>query len=292
MAKCSRCNAEAPADEGACPACNAPLAPAQPLDAPAPPAGEAAPQAPAQPHGGPIPLASRPSAGRTPAAGDVLAPPPGPGRRVTLTGEVIDDGAATHLPGGVPGAPGVPNLQPGAAPSSYSPTRPGGFSIPARRESAPGRSRATGIIVAILLVLVLAGGGVFGWTYWQKRQPVIATERALAAIQAKDWQTVYSLVEFPEPMRAQLTEQRFLQAMAVIGGHFDLGEYTVAEATIDGDSATVRASVTITAMGNTRTDDSEVRLRKVDGQWKVSVDSIGLPRLPAGGLPGGFPSLR
>jgi len=316
MAKCAHCDAELPAGATACPACNTPVAPAQPLGGPIPLAGERTPQAPSQPLGGPtplagqntpqplggpIPLAGPPSAQRPTAPGEPLAPPPSPGRRVTLTGEVIEEGMATQMPGGDPRALGVPNLQPGAprpsAPNPYAQPRQGGYSMPARRETAPARTGGgAGIVVAVLVVVLLAAGGVFGWMYWQKRQPAIAAEKALTAVKAKDWKTFYGLLDIPEAQKAQLTEQRFVQVMGIVGGIFQVSDFTIGEVTLDGETATVKASVTVSAGGRTQTQSTDIKMRNVGGQWKLVLGGGGMmPSLPSGGLrgmPGGMPNLR
>lgn len=136
-------------------------------------------------------------------------------------------------------------------------------------------------------MLLLAGGGAFGFWYWQKQQaPTRAAEEFMAAFKSKDWKKFYNLIEFPEAAKAQLDEQKFVTAMGLVGNMVTLKSYKIGAMENKGDTATVKVTATVSTpamMGmpaGDKTNTNDLPLKLVNGKWKLDATGAG------GGMPG------
>ncbi len=224
-------------------------------------------------------------------------------QRMTLAGDMIDDSAQSSLghPGtGAPmaaGPPRGPSTMRQTAPSTTPGARRGG-SIHSRPAAMEGRE-AKGFPVATVLVilLLLVGGGSFGYWFWQKQQaPKRAATQFLEAFQKKDWKTFYNLIELPAEQKAQVTEEQFVTGMGMVGNMITVKKYEIGEVTKDGDTAKVKATVTVSSTvslpglpAGEKTNTSEMPFKNFNGKWKLDATSArpGIPGL--GGMGGGAP---
>lgn len=276
MLICPRCAQQV--DEtahAACPHCFTPL-PAAGFQAEVPAAGQI-------PHGQSSP-------------GQPLAPPAyapqlsrSGGARVSLTGEVIDDHAASASPpsyvgGGAPARPPI-----GIAPrpeGTVSRIVSRGVPVPEARAKSGGAP----IVVFLIGLLVLGGLGAGGWWFLTPHSsPKAVVQKFDTAIAANDWKTLYSLIEmsadaksqypnadtFASSMTDQLAKARSNPLGTAVVDAFTKAYQTaqIGEPTVTGDSATVPVTITISLslMGTTRdkTSTQQVPLRKVNGAWKI-----------------------
>ena len=237
----------------------APAAPAAPVTAPEPPA-PAAPvaAAPAAPSAPPAPAA--------PAA----AAPPAPVAPVTPAAPAA------------PVAPAAP-----AAPQSY------GAPVAARSGSKTGLwvGLGAGVVVigaiAVVLVMMLGGGGGGG-----SSTPEAAVESFLDAAKDGDCKAMVSLMKFDEGTDEgeALEDCESSSDAGLFGEQTANMKFTVGDATIDGDSATVEVTLTMTvdyvketgytveeleSFGLPASEDIEetITMRLVkDGGWKLTED--------------------
>jgi hypothetical protein len=173
----------------------------------------------------------------------------------------------------------------------------------ARNRAASSRSRPASTeapksggvpaFVILLIVLVLAGAGAGGWWYWQQKQaPAKAAGQFFESIQKKDWKSMYNLIELAPEQKARATEEQFVAGMSMVGGMINIKKYEVGEATVTGDTAkvkvTVTASLNVPGMpGGDRTNTQEIPMKKINGKWKLDATSARGGSMPGlGGLGG------
>ncbi len=303
MAKqCERCGSGVPDANEKCQVCGAPMsAPATPVPA-ATPVTPAAPAAPAGPAASGEPVAGIPgipTPSTTPEARPnylqptASAAPMGGDIRTSLTGEVMEVAQPSPRgtgPGGYGPPPGAPQPKGrGPAPAAGPARRYAGMPT----EKAEAKSGSGGMVAIILVVLLLAGGGAFGWWWWQKQQaPVRAVVKVHEAAKANDWRTVFHMVELPEQFKQQIEMAGGIDkvadftATAMKSAGFVLKDYQVLESKTEGDTATVKVKTTETVRGADKTETTDVKLKLVNGEWKVDLSSLGAGRSGMGGLGG------
>lgn len=309
MQQCPRCGSGVPDGRDTCHICKGPLKPVgaapkkpaqpaqepaiglaaqQPIDvaAPGPLAGEPEEEGPDLAPG--IPGLDNQLKQQDQYASSAPAQMGGPQMRTTLAGDVVEVSQPEAAP--FPGTGGAKQAFPGTGGGPIPPSRSmgpttmghprsaGGPIMASERKSGGGGGGGVGAMVfAILLVLVLAGGGG-GWWWWQKQHaPAVAAEKYFAAFTAKDWKTVYEGTDIPAEYKDKVTPEVFAKGMDYIGNLVTLSDVKVGECTITGDQATVKVSYTAAVFGQTKTNNTDLPMKLVDGRWKVS------GKLPANG---------
>jgi hypothetical protein len=227
------------------------------------------------------------------------------GTRVSLTGEVIDDGAASapapsYVAGGAAVRPpmGVPPRSGGTAASRTAYGSP--------RSEAPAKVGDGRVVTAVLVCLLLLGGlGAGGWWFLMPhsnpKTVVLQYDKALAA---QDWKTLYGLVELSAATKSktpdaasfatemtQMTDK--FRANPLAAGMVDsffkaYATAQIGEPTITGDTATIPVTLKMSfSFAGTTKDDSTTlptSLRKINGLWKVDWSGSAFSGLlPAGG---------
>ncbi|HLV81849.1 MAG TPA: hypothetical protein VKT32_16295, partial [Chthonomonadaceae bacterium] len=241
---------------------------------------------------------------------------PQPAVRRTLTGEIIQEPPSAAAPpppqpGGYAGsapAPGAPGL--GVRPA------PPNVVTMARRQERPAASRSSaGPIAGALAAIVLLGlVGFGGWWFVTHRgpSPKGQADKFLAASKALDFKGIYETADVDKTKYP--TEQSYVQnaqehidkvpapLKSLLTSLLSGSQFKTGEPTIQGDTATVPVTQTISFRGQSQTMTADLRLSKVDGIWKVSRDSQAmqaldkltsidfgsLPGAGGGGLPGGM----
>jgi hypothetical protein len=304
MINCPRC--EQPVDETVrttCPLCFTPLRPEP--DAAQPQPGVASPPAAPGPGGlggaygaspaAPLYQSAAPSLGAPvqPMAMPLNAPAASPGRsqntRMTLNGDIIE-------------APPTPSA---AAPAggNYAP-RPGAprpnYSTPARAETRT-KSGGGSSVAIVLVLLVVLGGGSFGGYYWwtHRSTPKETVTKFLNALKTQDWKTIYEQTELNDQMKSQYTSaQDFADktkaqldskpgAGQLISSLFSGMKFEVQEPKDnDGNTASVPVKLTVSILGRDVTQTQNIKVKNIDGAWKVSSD-VGAGGMGALGLGGG-----
>jgi len=208
----------------------------------------------------------------------------------TLSGEVVEVpvSSAPVRPGGpmlgrTPGPAGpapIPTVRPGGRPT-VPPLRTGSGPVVAGEAARSGSS--AGIIIVVLLLIVLAGAAG-GYWYWIQSRPKAAVVEFIENINKQDWGAVYDQVELPSQLRSILTKDAFTRLMSLVGSNLKVSSYEIKGSRIDGDTATVTVAVTVSAGGQTRSDTSDIKLRQINGEWKIDA-SAGAPRIPGMRIP-------
>ena len=126
---------------------------------------------------------------------------------------------------------------------------------------------------AILAILVL-GAGAAGFWFWQKGQgPKPVVEKALVALKAKDWKTLYD-VEIPAAQKQSVSQEQFSQAMDKMFSTLTVKEYKINDPTIEGDTAKASVTVTMNQTGETKTSSitlgQDIDLKRTDGKWAIT----------------------
>lgn len=303
MQQCPKCFSSVPDGRTECQICGAALDPEA--------AKTAGPLGLKDPTQGPRPLTEEEAAelrpgipgidrGGAPQEMDVLAKQIGGGMpaqqggvelKRTLSGEVIE------VPVSTPQRPGGPMLGRGAGPvpppSPIPTARPGGRPVvpPLRTgagpvvagEAAARSGSSAGVLLVILLVIVLAAGGG-GYWYWLQTRPAATVREFVENVNKHDWGAVYDQIELPAQLKGALTKDAFRQLMALGGGSLKIENYEIKGSRIEGDTATVNLAATVSIGSFKQTDTNEVKLRKVDGVWKIDATS-GAPRMPGMATP-------
>lgn len=300
----------APNAPGAMAPAQSPALPTSPADMPSwlqpnPPAGAApaaaAPQVTAPPPVvAPPPIAGPPLSGPLSGPPSPLAGPPaglggmaGGEMRVSLTGEPIAMPPPTAPAAGAAGYP-TPTAPPGRAPMPPSAPARGAVRPTAARRETPAKSGGgAGALIGVVVILLLAGAGAGGWWFYQKQHgPVTAADKIISSQKGKDWPTLYSLLILP-PEQSQMTEQQFADRMNQTASVADIRDYKIGEATVNGDSATVKVSLTVAFAGplaalGTKSSDVDLPMQRVNGQWKLDMaayqQAIMAAMMRAGGL--------
>jgi hypothetical protein len=295
--------------------------------APAAPAQSAGPVAPAAPTAPTAPAATDPTPGIPglyPQAGaSGYSQPAGGGAgdiRVSLTGQVMDVPAPTPRgtgPGGYgPPAGGPASRGPAGA---AGPTR-GRYGLPA--QEAPAKSGSGGIIAVVLLVLVLAGGGAFGWWWYNNRtNPKEQAQKALNAINQRDWKGFFALCAWPPNVRvgpgdadtfARVADASFNQSLQnapeAIRQAVNNMKMTAGEPVISGSTADVPTSTLMTIGPVSVTLKGTAHMIRQAGIWKldmtkgnpqdpsvwekIGADLVGKPEGMPPGLGGGMGGMR
>ena len=280
MVTCPRCAQQA--DEttrSTCPNCFAPLT--GPGMQPGGPTA-AAPVPPGQPY--------PPTPGPLPAPQQPYPPQPSrnPGARVSLTGEVIEqNGPAAPPPSYVAG--GAPSRPPVGGPPRTGGTASSRTAYAPQPSTAPTKSGG-GIIAILVGLLVLGGLGAGGWWFLRPHtSPKVVVQQFDTALGARDWKTIYMLVEFPADTKtkypnadafASSMNSELEKAQSIPGAGSLVDSFTkayqsaqVGEPTINGDTATVPVTMTVSlSFGGAKTEKTstqQIPLRKVSGVWKI-----------------------
>jgi hypothetical protein len=239
-----------------------------------------------------LPVQSSPGISGQPAAPSTYAPQVSRavGTRVSLTGEVIDDGAASAL------APSYVGGGPAARPPVGAPPRTGGAvasrtAYGATRLEAPAKAGGGNVVAAVLIGLLLLGGlGAGGWWFLtphsNPKTVVLQYDKALAA---QDWKSLYGLVELSAATKskapdaasfaAEMTRMTDMfranpLAAGMVDSFFKAYETAqIGEPTITGDTATVPVTLKLSFSfaGTTKDDSTTVptSLHMINGLWKV-----------------------
>ncbi len=256
----------------------------------------------------PMPGAMQPPAGgypgMMPQAQHHPSNPPtmNPGARMSLTGEVVEQRANSGPP---------PNYVAGGAaqqPPMNGMARPtGAYGVARRVEQAPARSGGKTVAIVLVVLLLLGGVGAGGWWFLtQLSNPVTTAKIFCKATATEDWKTVYTVMNLPEEMKTQYpTPDSFATAltsnMQTIKGMPLIGDAVTAtlsaykdakfgEATITDDTATVPVTLTVTltmlGQSKTTTSTNPMKLKKVNGMWKVEPDPNMSRMMNSGGVQG------
>jgi hypothetical protein len=206
-----------------------------------------------------------------------------PGTMRSLTGEIIETPVSAAPPavgpGSYGGAPAVPR------PNSTAPRR---------YEAAPAPSGGKGGLLGIvaLLVLVLgAGGGWFWWTHRPGATPTDTVKRVLTAQANEDFKTVYNFMELPATAKAKypdatafdtgMKDQQKTLSNSPLGGLVTgmkdklktlLQTAKVGEAKTEGDTATVPITLNDSSLGINNLS-VDIPLKNIGGIWKVDATS-------------------
>jgi hypothetical protein len=208
------------------------------------------------------------------------APLRGPNTRMTLNGDIIETPSTPSAP------PMGGNYRPAAPRPSY-----GASSVRVEPRSRSGGSTAA---IVVVLLLLLGGGGFGGYYWWSHRSnPKDAAQKYFTAFKAQDWKTVYELTEQTDQTKQMYTSsQDFADKAGKIMSLFSglvSGLNFEAQDTKDNDgtTATVPIKISGTAMGQSVNQSVDLKLKNVDGAWKVSGGQSmgGMPSF--GGMGGG-----
>ena len=207
--------------------------------------------------------------------------------RVSLTGEVIQAPPVTPQ---LPRSVGQPPSGPGRATGPSMPARrPAPVRAAARDERPAEKSGGSAVWLAVLLVLVLAGGGFGGWYWYNNRtNPKDQAVKALTAFKNMDWAALHSLIAFSEADKAKYpTPAAFADAQnqqmdkagplkdlikTALGGMSDI---SAGEPTFDGDKAKVPVSLKLNVMGQSFPVNQTLTMVKEGGIWKIDASSSG-----------------
>jgi len=238
---------------------------------------------------------------------------PGGAPRVALTGEVIDT-PSPPSPLGL--APRLPPVPPRAAPPNTGPLPPPparAYTIPARRETVPAKSNAK-VILAVVAILLLVGGGAFGFWFWQqykKKSPAGVVERFFAAFKNKDGKEMMALLELP-PEAKGFGEALMSPILEMAANMVTIKDYKIGDVKVNGDTATVSVTTTVEfnpqagggaalagqqVPSGPQTSTSSIPLKRVTGEWKLDASQQGGNFLsglggPSGGARGGPGGMR
>jgi hypothetical protein len=124
-----------------------------------------------------------------------------------------------------------------------------------------------GLIIGIVAALLVLGVGavvfvnVFGSN---TRSPEAAAEAFMEAVKSGDAEEVKDLMceAIRADLEAQIGDRTSMMSLAQF-------EYDLGAVTVNGDTATVPVSMTITFMGESISDTGTMHLVKEDGGWRV-----------------------
>ncbi|NLH99901.1 MAG: hypothetical protein GX446_10490 [Chthonomonadales bacterium] len=196
--------------------------------------------------------------------------------RRTLAGDVIEvPVAAPSRPGGPlagdaahgPGPRPLPR-QGGPGGGSIPPLRSGKGPVRAVESDSGGSGSKLGVVLLVLLLLI-GGGGAGGYWYWQQTRPAAAATLFFETFQQKKWGELYDQVILPDQVRSMVSRDMFERVMGAVGAGITVKSFKVESTKIEGDTATVKVSVSATIGGKDSNDTSDVMMKKVDGVWKV-----------------------
>jgi hypothetical protein len=126
----------------------------------------------------------------------------------------------------------------------------------------------------LLCLLLLAGGG---YAYWRliyyPQTPQFALDRFFEAARARDYDTIYSLVQVPASLKILVPNANGLRRLAerVPGLIPEVEAYRLGRAKVEGDSAQVEAATTLRGGANAESSVStfQVELVRREGQWRI-----------------------
>jgi FHA domain/Domain of unknown function (DUF4878) len=151
-------------------------------------------------------------------------------------------------------------------PYAPAPGQVGFPGYPATAVQSQKKSRLGLWIALIVIVLLVAAGGVGGYVYLNRSTPEKTLTTYCNALQSGDYQTAYNQLsssltsKFTEPQFAQLSQVSF----AAVGG---LKSCTVSNVQENGSTATGTITGTF---GNGKTQPSPVSLVNQNGTWKLT----------------------
>jgi hypothetical protein len=204
---------------------------------------------------------------------------PGVERRVSLSGEVIEVPIVQTRPAAGPPTAGGPR-PPSGGPAGTAPRAAGGIGM-TRDERlaaarAPEQKSYAGLIGAVVTLLVLAVATVGGLMWYSNTTlPVKAATAFLEGIKTQKWAEVYDMIEFTAAARADMPKDKFVSQMEKMGKIATVTGFTVGEATVEGDTAKVKAdvSISIPVIGANSTQAQSIPLKKVGFlAWRIDTD--------------------
>lgn len=116
-------------------------------------------------------------------------------------------------------------------------------------------------IGGVVLALVLGGGSDSG--------PEAAAKAYVSAMEDQDGDAFCDLSYFEDDAQKQACTEHASTMWEALDG-VDIGKVEVKSSDEQGDEATVVLSVTATKGGESRTEETTMSLKKVDGDWLVS----------------------
>jgi hypothetical protein len=290
--QCERCGSGVPDANEKCQVCGAPMAApieAQPTAAPAAPAPAAAPPSPTMTDA----AARIPGLHTQPEATPSYSQPASTGSgdiRVSLTGDVMEVPAPSPRGTG-PGGYGPPMGAPRAGgPAGAAPTR-GRYGLPV--QEAPAKSGAGAVIGIVLLVLFLAGAGAGGWWWYNNRtNPKEQAQKVADAMNQRDWKALFYLCAWSSSSRvgpgdadefARASDTAFNQGLSSAPPQVQAAVNTlkmaVGEPKIDGSTADVPTTTTMTIGPVTVTFKGTAHMIRQSGIWKLDLTK-GSPQDP------------
>ncbi len=157
-------------------------------------------------------------------------------------------------------------IPPAQQPYAPAPGQVGFPGYPATAVQPQKKSRPGLWIALIVIVLLVAAGGVGGYVYLNRSTPEKTLTTYCNALQSGDYQTAYN--QLSSSSTSGLTESQFAQlsqtVFAAVGG---LKSCTVSNVQENGSTATGTATVTL---GNGKTQSSPVSLVNQNGTWKLT----------------------
>jgi len=155
---------------------------------------------------------------------------------------------------------------PAQQPYAPAPGQVGFPGYPATAVQPQKKSRLGLWIALIVIVLLVAAGGVGGYVYLNRSTPEKTITTYCNALQSGDYQTAYN--QLSSSLTSKFTESQFAQlsqvGFAAVGG---LKSCTVSNVQENGSTATGTATVTL---GNGKTQSSPVSLVNQNGTWKLT----------------------
>ncbi len=266
MMPCPHC--EHPVDETStdtCPICKSKLFAVQQPSQQTPP--------PAEPLK-PVSISSLSGAPAMPAAPASVS---GVKRRVTLTGEVIEE----------PDAPAAPVAGQAPRPAYARPSYTNVTSTP--KENTGGEKKSSHLAAILVTVCLLAVAGLGGWYYYMHRtNPKDQANKWVAAFKAQDWKTIYNLTELSAQAQQQTPNaDAFASKMQQVGPPLAIFTNSMQmqaqdPTSDDGHTAVVPIKMTISLLGHTQSKNINLNMVNDNGIWKMDASNAS----SAGSSPG------
>ena len=155
---------------------------------------------------------------------------------------------------------------PAQQPYAPAPGQVGFPGYPATAVQSQKKSRLGLWIALIVIVLLVAAGGVGGYVYLNRSTPEKTITTYCNALQSGDYQTAYN--QLSSSLTSKFTESQFAQlsqiGFAAVGG---LKSCTVSNVQENGSTATGTITATF---GNGKTQSSPISLVNQNGTWKLT----------------------
>lgn len=201
-------------------------------------------------------------------------------------GSLVDETAQSACPRCATPLQSAVVMPPPADENSLYPPAP---SVPVAASNRTGRMAL--LAAAVLLLLILLGAG--GWALLYRRTATNPREQALrffAAARDQDWKTLYELSEaasahFPSEeayeskMKDGLKDPFF---SLFYTGMFIKPQLEIGQPIIHGDEATISVGRTVDMDGKAFNHVTDVRMKKINGVWKVADDPSSYGGMVAG----------